>query len=75
MLRGIDNGIGMATEDCKRIFDRFYRADSARTGDIHGSGLGLSLAKWIVDEHNGQMEVESVLGCGSEFAVTLPAAI
>lgn len=66
-----DNGIGIKQEDRKRIFDRFYQADNSRTGN--GCGLGLSIAKWIVDSHRGTIEVSSMLGKGSEFIVSLPA--
>jgi light-regulated signal transduction histidine kinase (bacteriophytochrome) len=57
-----------------QIFDRFYRVDPARSSVIEGAGLGLSLAKWIVDRHNGRIEVKSTPGKGSTFTVWLPSS-
>ncbi len=70
-----DNGIGIAADDLQRIFDRFYQADSsrARYSPEEGSGLGLSIARWIVDAHGGRIEVESAPGVGSLFSVYLLA--
>ena len=65
-----DDGIGIAPENLEYIFDRFFRADSARNRS--GSGLGLSIVQWIVQLHHGQIQVESTLGKGSCFIVTLP---
>lgn len=65
-----DDGIGISEEDKKHIFERFYRADSAR--DRNGSGLGLSIVKWIVDIHKGSIDVSGEEGKGSIFTVTLP---
>lgn len=66
-----DTGIGIPEEDLSRIFDRFYRVDKSR-GEVQGAGLGLSIAKAIVDAHKGRMEVKSRIGEGSEFRVLLP---
>jgi heavy metal sensor kinase len=67
-----DSGIGIAREDIPHIFDRFWRADKARSREQGGAGLGLSIAKWIVDTHGGRIDVESELGKGSTFRLRLP---
>ena len=59
-------------DSLRKIFDRFYRVEQARTRTKGGSGLGLSLAKWIAEMHNGSIEAESELGKGSRFIVQLP---
>lgn len=68
-----DTGIGLAKEDCARIFEEFYRVRSERTAAIAGTGLGLPLVKRLVDLHQGRIEVTSEPGCGSVFTVLLPA--
>jgi heavy metal sensor kinase len=68
-----DTGIGMTPEEAERIFERFYRADPARSSTVKGSGLGLTLVAWIVDRHDGRIAVTSTPGKGSVFSVTLPA--
>jgi PAS domain S-box-containing protein len=68
----IDTGIGIGSEDLLRIFDRFFRANQARSVDIPGTGLGLAIVKRIVDMHNGSIEVDSTPGKGSVFRVLLP---
>jgi signal transduction histidine kinase len=68
-----DNGIGIPAEDLRYIFDRFYRADKSRSRSIGGSGLGLSIVKWIVDIHNGTIEAESEPGKGTKMMIELPA--
>lgn len=67
-----DTGIGMSEEVQTRIFDRFYRVDSARTRAIEGTGLGLSIAATIVRMHDGYIEVESAENQGTSITITLP---
>jgi heavy metal sensor kinase len=67
-----DTGIGITTTAQERIFERFFRADPARSPDVDGVGLGLSLARWIVERHRGRIAVESEPGQGSTFTVHLP---
>ena len=67
-----DTGIGIPPESLDKIFQRFYRVDQARTRVKGGSGLGLSLAKWIVESHGGRISVSSTPGKGSIFTVELP---
>ena len=69
-----DSGTGIAKEDIPHIFDRFWRANKARSREQGGVGLGLSIAKWIVDSHRGSIEVESEPGRGSTFYLRLPVA-
>ncbi len=68
-----DSGIGIAQDDLKSIFDRFYRADRARSKNTGGAGLGLAIARWITELHGGMIAVESTPGAGSVFRVSLPA--
>jgi signal transduction histidine kinase len=68
----IDNGIGISQKDAPFVFERFFRSDRARRAYPGGSGLGLSIVKWIVEAHKGEVEVSSREGEGSTFAVILP---
>jgi signal transduction histidine kinase len=69
-----DTGEGIEPEDLPHIFERFYRANHGRTRDRAGSGLGLSIAQSIIQEHRGRIEVESTPGKGSTFTIRMPAA-
>jgi len=68
-----DTGIGIAKEELPHIFDRFYRADQSRSKEkVVGFGLGLSLAKKIIEIHKGTVEVSSILGKRTTFTIKLP---
>jgi len=69
-----DTGVGIEPDVKPRIFERFFRADPARSRGIDGAGLGLSLAKWIVDRHHGRIDVESEPAHGSTFTASIPIA-
>jgi signal transduction histidine kinase len=67
-----DNGIGFPRRAAKRIFERFYQADNSLSRQAGGCGLGLSIAKFIVSEHGGEISAQSRPGQGSVFTVRLP---
>jgi heavy metal sensor kinase len=67
-----DTGIGISDEDQPKIFERFYRADKARSREFGGAGLGLAIAHWIVEQHSGSIDVKSSLGKGSQFDICFP---
>ncbi|MFP5310552.1 MAG: sensor histidine kinase [Actinomycetes bacterium] len=72
LLRVSDTGVGIASQDVARIFERFYRVDAARSRASGGTGLGLSIVRHAVERHGGTVAVESLLGRGSTFTVRLP---
>jgi two-component system phosphate regulon sensor histidine kinase PhoR len=72
-LRCTDTGVGIRTDDLARIFERFWKADNSRRRDGEGSGLGLAIARHVVAAHHGTIRVESELGHGATFVVTMPA--
>ncbi len=70
-----DTGIGIGEEDLKHIFERFYQADTSRVRNVQNaesSGLGLSIVKWIVEAHNGSIDIKSALGEGTTFIIRIP---
>jgi heavy metal sensor kinase len=67
-----DTGSGISADAVPHIFERFYRVDPARSSTVEGTGLGLSLAKWIVERHHGRIDVHSEPGKGSTFTIWLP---
>ena len=71
-IRVADTGVGIGAEFVPHIFERFYRADQARSRESGGFGLGLAIVKWIAESHRGAVEVETRPGEGSEFTVKLP---
>jgi signal transduction histidine kinase len=70
----VDEGPGIAADDVARVFERFYRADSARASSDGGAGLGLAIARWIVDLHGGEIHPEPCVPHGCRMVVTLPRA-
>jgi heavy metal sensor kinase len=74
VLRVEDTGVGIPAEAIPRVFERFFRAEPSRSKNVEGVGLGLALAKWIVEQHHGKIEVQSQPGQGSCFTVRLPKA-
>ncbi|MFM8839571.1 MAG: ATP-binding protein [bacterium] len=72
ILRVSDTGVGISKEHLPHIFDRFYRADQARSQDIQGNGLGLSIVKWIIEAHEGTIRAESTPGKGTMITIVLP---
>ncbi|MCR8853416.1 HAMP domain-containing sensor histidine kinase [Lysinibacillus fusiformis] len=72
LVRITDTGIGISQEDQKRVFERFFKADRSHSQKYEGSGMGLAIVKQIVSLHKGDVRVESELGQGTTFIVTLP---
>lgn len=71
IVKIVDTGIGIPKEDIDNVFERFYRVDEARSRDKGGSGLGLSIAKEIIENHNGQITVSSRFGEGTMVEIIL----
>ena len=69
-----DDGPGIPTEHLPHLFERFYRVDKGRSREHGGAGLGLAICRWIAEVHGGRIGVESTLGEGTTFTVTLPAS-
>ena len=67
-----DTGIGMTEEECKHVFERFYRSDQSRARETGGTGLGMAITQGLVLAHNGTINVKSTKGVGTTFTVTLP---
>jgi signal transduction histidine kinase len=74
VLEVADTGIGIPAEGLPHVFERFFRADQARSRDVGGAGLGLAIVQSICVAHGGLATVESVVGQGSRFRVKLPLA-
>jgi signal transduction histidine kinase len=71
-LRIQDKGPGISPEHLPRLFERFYRADQGRARVAGGAGLGLSIAKGIVEAHGGNLSIESALGVGTTVTISIP---
>jgi signal transduction histidine kinase len=69
----IDSGNGISANDIKEIFERFYRVDKSRHKDTKGHGLGLSIAKEVIELHKGHVSVNSEIGKGTIFTIEIPA--
>ena len=74
ILEVVDTGIGIAEGDLERVFERFWRGEKSRSRTTGGTGIGLAIVQGLALAHGGRAEVDSVLGQGSTFRVTLPVA-
>jgi two-component system phosphate regulon sensor histidine kinase PhoR len=72
VIRIVDNGIGIAPSEQRRVFDKFYRISQGNRHDTKGYGLGLYYVRNIVERHGGTIHLHSTAGKGSEFEITLP---
>ena len=72
-MEGLDTGEGIRFEDLPYVFDRFYRGEKSRSRSTGGAGLGLAIARGIVEAHGGSIRVESEAGRGAKFVFTLPS--
>ncbi|MGE5301655.1 MAG: sensor histidine kinase, partial [Acidobacteriota bacterium] len=68
----IDTGIGIPESEVSQIFERFYRVSKERSRKLGGTGLGLSIAQWVIQAHDGRIDVKSAVGAGSEFVTSFP---
>ncbi|PYK55180.1 MAG: hypothetical protein DME48_05415 [Verrucomicrobia bacterium] len=75
VLSVADSGFGISKEHLPRIFERFYRADKARSRELGGTGLGLAIVKHIAQLHGGRVEAESEVGRGTTIRVILPVRL
>jgi two-component system, OmpR family, sensor histidine kinase SenX3 len=73
-LSVVDRGVGIPARDLERVFERFYRVDTARSRVTGGTGLGLAIVRHVAENHSGSVSVESIEGKGSTFRLTVPAA-